>query len=140
MPAYNDGTKNIPKYSIQPSTPFYSAGSADPNTGVETGEAFPSNGTAMLQCNLPSFEGGFNTTAGRAISIQFVYPVAPATVSIKVQGSISDIDGQYQDLYTSTKTSGELVTISSSMLNFIRVFVTSSTGTNPTLIAKFLVG
>lgn len=64
----------------------------------------------------------------RQLSWQIVFGVAPSVASLILQGSINDVDAEYQTVDTSTSIAGETRTINSNM-RFFRVLASALTGT-----------
>lgn len=68
------------------------------------------------------------------------YPSAPGAVTMVLQGSLFDIDGQYQTVDTSTNVNGETRVYGPSNFRFFRLKASGvSGGTNPTVIGKIFI-
>jgi len=79
---------------------------------------------------------GIHGYTGRQITWQVVYGVAPAAISLVLQGSINDVDAEYQTVDTSTSTTGEQGrTTAITNFRFFRIYCASVTGT-PTAVVK----
>jgi hypothetical protein len=133
---------------IVPGVPFYSfgriAGYNDaPTQNTEFGEAFVVG--KGRQVAIRNFVG-LNQNSP-AVGIQVLTPSAPASFSITIEGSFTDIDGEYYALPAEAPdfTPNPIVAVGSSTfplghqrLNFIRANCTAfSGGTNPTVVVKF---
>jgi hypothetical protein len=81
---------------------------------------------------------GSNTNP-KTITWSTAYPTAPASVSMLLQGSLFDIDSQYQTLDTSTSTTGEERVFTSTAFRFLRLKATNVTGASPTCIGKIYI-
>lgn len=151
MSAYVSANNNgIPIRYATPRTNFYSFGSwrqglstdTPPQNviGVETGEAFPANGTAGLQTAINlSTQGISQKDASIALITEF-FGGTPSTVSISLQ--IADIDqaSSYKTFATTTNTGGDEIVVTGIQGNFARAIVNSSTGTTGiTFAAKLIV-
>ena len=122
------------------STPVVATADQFGNVGQEFSEAMPANGTAGRQFSVRAF-AGLNQNSP-AIDWETSFPSAPATVNIVLQGALIDEDAAYFTLDTSTNAAGEnrTVALGQSRVNFLRIKLVSSTGgTSPTIIAKFLL-
>ena len=78
---------------------------------------------------------GIHGYTSRQITWQVNYGVAPAAISLVLQGSINDVEAEYQTVDTSTSTSGEQGRTIATNLRFFRIYVASVTGT-PTAVVK----
>lgn len=108
----------------------------------ETAEAIPADNTAGRQFAIRTAIQGADTQNSVAISWETEYPSAPDTVEVHLEGAIRDVGAEYFQLATSTNAAGDFQTVNwgASKVNFLRVKVVSSTGgTAPTIISKFLV-
>jgi hypothetical protein len=99
-------------------------------------ETFPGSAQAGSQFALPSFTG--LPDGGTAVRWQTIFGTAPTAVSLVLQGAMSDIDGEYQTIDTTTLTTGEARTVNNVQAKFIRIKFNSSTGGSG-LTAKVLV-
>lgn len=94
-----------------------------------------------LQFALPAYVGQQNNSP--AITWEVEYPVPPATVTAHLQGAIRDEDGEYVNLDSSTKSTGELRTVSLGQVRvkFLRIQVVATTGSlgQPTVIGKITI-
>jgi hypothetical protein len=152
MPSYivEPTTNTWPPVTIPqatPSFPCYSfgrlAGYADaPTINTEYAEAIPADGTAGRQFAVRTVIQGADTQNSLAITWETEFPSAPATVEVHLEGALRDADSEYFQLAKSTVATGDVQTVNwgASKVNFIRVKVISSTGgTSPTIISKFVV-
>jgi hypothetical protein len=99
-------------------------------------EAFPGSATSGTQFALPSFTG--TNDPGTAVRWQTIFGTAPTAVSIVLQGAMADVDAEYQQLDTTSLTTGEARTVTGVQAKFLRIrFVSSTGGTG--LTAKILV-
>lgn len=78
---------------------------------------------------------GANTNP-KTITWSTAYPTAPATVTMVLQGSLFDLDSQYQTLDTSTNVNGEERVFTSTAFRFLRLKASGVTGAAPTCIGK----
>jgi hypothetical protein len=101
----------------------------------EVGEALTN--TASVQFAVP-FPTGVGSQA-RTITWSTAYPTAPSTVTMALQGSLFDIDAQYQTIDTSTNTGGEERVATLSGYRFLRLKASNVTGALPTCIGKINV-
>lgn len=101
----------------------------------EVGEALTNTASQAFAVPEPA---GSNTNP-KTITWSTVYPTAPASVSMLLQGSLFDIDAQYQTLDTSTSTSGEERVFTSTAFRFLRLKATNVTGASPTCIGKIYI-
>jgi hypothetical protein len=99
-------------------------------------ETFPGSAQAGSQFAIPSFTG--LPDGGTSVRWQTVFGTAPTAVSIALQGSMADIDSEYQTIDTTTNTAGEARTVTAVQAKFLRIKFTSSTGGSG-LTAKLLV-
>ncbi|MFZ0416119.1 MAG: hypothetical protein WAM15_14870, partial [Candidatus Acidiferrales bacterium] len=83
-------------------------------------------GQASQQFALPNYSGFPEN--GRTVRWQMIYGTAPSAVSIVLQTAMTDADGQYATIDTSTATAGESRSVSGVRGNFIRAKVSSITG------------
>lgn len=128
-----------------PSFPCYSfgreAGYNDaPTISTEYPETMPANDTAGRQFNVRTVMVQHDTENAPSITWQTEYPSAPADVNVVLEGSLDD--NVYATVDTSTNAAGEIrvVALGAAHYNFLRIRVVSSTGgTAPTIIAKFVV-
>lgn len=111
------------------------AGSLD----KEVAEAMPANGTAGRQFAVRAF-AGLNQNSP-AITWETKTGGTVSAISIVLQGAIRDHDADYATIDTSTAAGGEVRTVAlgQNRWNFLRIKLTSSTNTNGTLIAKFVL-
>jgi hypothetical protein len=117
-------------------------GTSKQSLNRETAEAIPADGTAGRQFAIRTAIQGADTQNSVAISWEVEYPSAPSTVEVHLEGAIRDVDSEYFQLAKSTVAAGDFQTVNwgASKVNFVRVKVISSTGgTSPTIISKFLV-
>lgn len=98
----------------------------------EVGEALTN--TASQAFAVPEPVG--RNTNEKTITWSTAYPTAPATVSMALQGSLFDIDAQYQTIDTSTNTAGEERVSTLTHYRFLRLKASSVTGASPTCIGK----
>jgi hypothetical protein len=125
----------IPNYSWGSYTPYADA----PNLNVEHAETFPANGTAGKQFALWSFAGTALQQA-REIFWEVQYPGgAPATVDVRLQGAMRDVEAEYYDIDSTTNVLGEKKQVGIFRVNFLRIKVVASTGSPANLIAKFII-
>src|SRR5580700_6452306 len=96
MPAYNSAT---PPLSLFPGDVGFSFNA----------EAFPSAGTSGAQFAIPEPAG--MPDQGHTVRWQTIYGTAPSAINIRLQGAGADVDAEYQDLDTSTATTGEARTV-----------------------------
>lgn len=77
----------------------------------------------------------------RTITMQVVYPstAAPSTATMTLQGSLFDSDAEYSDLISTTTLTNDLQEISLQNVRFVRVKITSLTGTAPKAIVRISV-
>jgi len=112
MPNYNT---QVPPYSIFPG-----------DVALAFNSEAPAAGQASQQFALPNYSGFPEN--GRTIRWQTIYATAPSAVSVVLQTAMSDADGQYTTIDTSSATAGEARTVTGVRGNFIRVKVASNTG------------
>jgi hypothetical protein len=107
--------------------------------GQEFGEALPTTATAGRQFAVRAF-AGLNQNSP-AIDWEISYGGTVSAVNIVLQGALIDEDADYFTLDTSTNTAGEnrTVNLGSTRVNFLRIKVVSSTNTNGTVVAKFVL-
>jgi hypothetical protein len=98
----------------------------------EVGEAL--GNTASVSFAVPAPTGvGSNA---RTVTWSTAYPTPPATVTMVLQGSLFDIDSQYQTIDTSTNVNGEERVSTLTGYRFLRLKASGVTGTNPTCVGK----
>lgn len=125
----------IPNYSFGFYTPYVDA----PNLQVEHAETLPTTATAGKQFALWSFAGTALQMA-REILWEVQYPGgAPATVDVRLQGAMRDVEAEYYDIDSTTNVAGEKKQVAIFRVNFVRIKVQASTGSATTVIAKFLL-
>jgi len=112
MPNYN---AQLPPYSIFPG-----------DVALAFNSEAPAAGQASQQFALPSY-AGFPEN-GRTIRWQTLYGSAPSSVSVLLQTAMTDADGQYTTVDTSSATSGEARSVTGVRANFIRAKISSLTG------------
>ena len=122
MPAYNSAT---PPLSLFPGDVGFSFNA----------EAFPSAGTSGAQFAIPEPSG--MPDQGHTVRWQTIYGTAPSAINIRLQGAAADVDAEYQDLDTSTATTGEARTVTSVRARFLRIKLVTYTG-GATVTAKML--
>jgi hypothetical protein len=98
----------------------------------EVGEALTNTASQSFAVPEPT---GRNTNE-KTVTWSTAYPTAPATVSMLLQGSLFDIDAQYQTIDTSTNTAGEERVSTLTHYRFFRLKATNVTGASPTCIGK----
>jgi hypothetical protein len=98
----------------------------------EVGEALTNTASQSFAVPEPT---GRNTNE-KTVTWSTSYPTAPATVSMLLQGSLFDIDSQYQTIDTSTNTAGEERVSTLTHYRFFRLKATNVTGASPTCIGK----
>jgi hypothetical protein len=99
-------------------------------------EAFPGSATAGSQFAV-LFPVGL-PDSGRTVRWQTIFGSNPTAVSIALQGAMSDVDAEYQNIDTSAATTGEARSVTGVNAKFLRIrFVSSTGGTG--LTAKLLV-
>ena len=123
MPSYQNVT---PPISLMPGDVGFSFNN----------EAFPGSAQAGSQFALPSYAG--QPDVGTAVRWQTIFGTAPTTVSLALQGAMADVDAEYQNIDTTTNTSGEARTVTGVQARFLRIKFVSSTGGSG-LTAKLLV-
>lgn len=96
------------------------------DVGFSFSNETPSGGTAGAQFALPQ-PGGF-PEQGRTVRWQTVFATAPTSVSLSLQGAMSDVDSDYSTLDTSTATAGEARTVTGVRAKFLRVKCNSASG------------
>jgi len=101
----------------------------------EVGEALTNTASQSFAVPEPA---GANTNP-KTITWSTAYPTAPATVTMVLQGSLFDIDSQYQTLDTSTSTTGEERVFTSTAFRFLRLKASGVTGASPTCIGKIYI-
>jgi len=99
-------------------------------------EAFPGSATAGAQFAL-LFPVGF-PDSGRTVRWQTIFGTNPTAVSIALQGAMSDVDAEYQNIDTTSVVGGEARTVTGVNAKFLRIRFVSSTGGSG-LTAKLLV-
>lgn len=99
-------------------------------------EAFPASATSGSQFALPSYTGV--PDGGTSVRWQTVFGAAPTAVSIILQGAMSDVDAEYQQIDASTATTGEARMVANVQARFLRIRFVSATGGSG-LTAKILV-
>jgi hypothetical protein len=112
MPNYN---AQVPPYAVNPG-----------DVALAFNSEAPTAGQASQQLALPSYSGFPEN--GRTIRWQTIYGSAPSAVSIVLQSAMTDADGQYTTIDTSSATGGEARTVTSVRGNFLRAKVSSITG------------
>ena|SRR5258708_1302244 len=119
------------------------AGYADaPTINTEFAETLPANGTAGRQFAIRTVIQGSDTQNAPAITWSTEFPSAPSTVAVDLEGAIRDVEAEYVKIDESTNAAGEVRTVAWGItkFNFLRIKVKTSTGgTLPTIIAKFIV-
>lgn len=125
MPAY--GSKNYVQ-SLVPGSIGFSL-NADAVTTLN-GNVQPASGEAFA---LPSSPGLGNAADGRTIRWQTLFTgTALATVSMRLQGAMRDVDAEYKDLDTDTTVTGNAKTVVGVRANFVRIQVQAQTGADAT--------
>lgn len=150
MPTYvaQPSTQTYPPFTIptvSPGIACYSWGSYTPyvdapTLNVEHAEAIPADGTAGRQFAVRSFSGTMDNSS--AITWETRFPSVPSTINVRLQGAVRDVAAEYFDLDTSTNAAGEVrsIALGVTKVNFLRIKVVTSTGgTSPTIVAKFIV-
>ena len=99
-------------------------------------EAFPGSATSGSQFALPSYTG--LPDGGTAVRWQTMFGAAPTAVNIILQGAMSDVDAEYQQIDASTATTGEARMVANVQARFLRIRFVSATGGSG-LTAKILV-
>ena len=122
MPAYNNAA---PPLALFPGDVGFSFNA----------EAFPGAGTAGSQFAIPEPAGIPNQ--GHTVRWQTLFGSAPSAINIRLQGAMADVDAEYQDVDTSTATTGEARTVLGVRARFLRVKLVTSTGGSG-LTAKML--
>lgn len=90
------------------------------------------------QFSLGTYANGLN--ASRNIEWSTEYPSAPSSVTMNLEASLSDVDGQYQVLDTSANASGETRYVQNVAFPFIRAKCPAfSGGSSPSVLVKFIV-
>ena len=74
---------------------------------------------------------GIQAHTGRIINWQIVFGVAPATITLVLEGSMTDVDAEYAAVDQSTSITGETRQVASN-LKFFRVHATALTGSGAT--------
>ena len=92
-------------------------------------EAFPGSATSGSQFALPSYTG---------LPDGGTFGAAPTAVNIILQGAMSDVDAEYQQIDASTATTGEARMVANVQARFLRIRFVSATGGSG-LTAKILV-
>ena len=124
MPAYQN---TLPPLSVSPGDVAFSFNN----------EAFPGSATAGSQFAL-TIPGGFMPETGYTVRWQTIFGGAPTAVNITLQVAMNDVDAEYQNIDTSTLTTGEARTVTGVQGRFLRIKFNSSTGGSG-LTAKFMV-
>lgn len=124
MPAYQN---TLPPISLFPGDVGFSFNN----------ETFPGSATAGSQFALNTL-GGFTAETGYTVRWQTIFGGAPSAVNITLQAAINDVDAEYQNIDTTTQTTGEARTVTGVQGRFLRVKFNSSTGGSG-LTAKLMV-
>jgi hypothetical protein len=146
--ALNGGPYTITAVSITPATgqgtiQFASGASISTTADV---------GTALVQ-QTETFEALVNGASqafavprspgadanGRTIAWQTSFGTAPSAITVAVQISNSNIDGEYATMDTSISTSGEIRYLSGFDASFVRFLVSGLSGSSPTGAIKFRI-
>src|SRR5258708_23798962 len=108
----------------QNTTPPLSLSSGDVGFSFNN-EAFPGGATSGTQFALPSFTGiADSRTADRW---QTIFGTAPTAVSIILQGAMSDVDSEYQQIDATSLTTVEARAVARVVAKFLRIGFVSST-------------
>ena len=77
---------------------------------------------------------------GLTVTWSIVYPTAPTVVNMQLQGSMKDIDAQYQNLDASTNIAGDGPRMITNVnLRFLRAKTIQASGTSPAAIVKISI-
>src|SRR5581483_8623766 len=106
---------------------------------AEVAENIPANGTAGRQFAVRAF-AGLNQNSP-AVTWETKTGGTVSAISVQLQGAIRDHDADYATIDTSTATGGEVRTVAlgQNRWNFLRIRLNTSTNTNGTIIAKFVL-
>ena len=86
----------------------------------------PAAGQSSQEFALPDYSG--RADQGRTVRWQTIFGTAPTLVNISLQAANDDVDSHYQNIDSSTATTGEARTVSGVRAKFIRAKVNSSSG------------
>jgi hypothetical protein len=101
----------------------------------EVGEALTNTASQAFAVPAPTGAGA----SGRTVTWSTSYPTAPAGVTMALQGSLFDIDAQYQTLDTSTAVGGEERVFTLTAFRFLRLKASGVSGASPLCIGKIFV-
>lgn len=134
MPAYNSYPNSKTAYpgnlAIIVGYPALSAGPT--GTTVDQAETLSSSYTSIPFC-VPSVTGNVGYTQ-RQITWQVVYGTAPTSITMTLQGSMNDVDAEYQTVDSTSSIVGEPGRTISSNLRFFRIKVTALGGTATAIV------
>jgi len=137
MPAYNTYPNSKTAYpgdiSIIVGYPALPAGPS--GTTTDQAEAVLVNYKSIPFC-VPSAFGDKGYTQ-RQITWQVAYGTAPSSITLNLQGSINDVDAEYQIIDSSSNIAGEPGRTISSNFRFFRVQA-AAVGGSPTVIVRII--
>jgi len=119
---------------------------ADVPSAADAGQAYvPVPEVAEALSNSTSQQFGVQEDVGmndnaRTVTWSTAYPSAPGAVTMDLQASLFDIDGQYVKVDESTNAAGEQRSITLQNFRFLRLKASGvSGGSSPSVIAKILL-